>query len=115
MLALLGSEPWIRTTRLALLDHELTAALQQDFSKIGCKQDLLPDGTVPPRLLLMVCTCSRSSWVSAGRDFNLRDFYEAVQEFGGYEAASAQRKFSSIAKKLGIDTTIITNAGYLLK
>ena len=52
---------------------------------------------------------------TAGRDFNLREFYEAVQEFGGYEAASAQRKFSSIAKKLGIDTNVITNAGYLLK
>ena len=38
-----------------------------------------------------------------------------VQEFGGYEAATGQRKFSSIAKKLGIDTNIITNAGYLLK
>ena len=76
---------------------------------------LLPEGTMPPGLLLKVYTCSRSTRVTAGRDFNLREFYKAVQDFGGYEAASAHRKFSSIAKKLGIDTNIITNAGYLLK
>lgn len=51
----------------------------------------------------------------AGRELNLRQLYDGVQQSGGFEAAVSNKKFGRIAAKLGIDMTAATNAAYLLK
>ena len=53
-------------------------------------------------------------WV-AGRELDLRKFHEAIEEYGGFEAAVNNKKFARIAIKLGIDLAVATNAAYLLK
>ena len=51
----------------------------------------------------------------AGRELDLRRFHEAIEEYGGFDAAVSNKKFGRIAVKLGIDLAVATNAAYLLK
>lgn len=61
--------------------------------------------------------CSKQVGVlpCAGRDLDLRQCYKIVQSHGGYDAATSQKLWRRIAKKLGVDTDVITNASYVLK
>jgi hypothetical protein len=53
--------------------------------------------------------------MDAGRELDLRQFYRIVQSYGGYETSTSERHWYKIAKKLGIDTTVITNASFVLR
>ena len=50
-----------------------------------------------------------------GRPLDLREFYAAVQEHGGYDVAVAKKRWGKIAKRMGIDLSAVTNAGFVLR
>lgn len=53
--------------------------------------------------------------VCAGRDLDLKEFYKAVQAYGGFASCVANKDFAQVTTELGIDKRVMTNASWILR